>query len=84
MDCWTFAIGFAPLMQDLLLARSLRYTILLVICAVTVAALLLGYRGMLELIAGDYRTGGIGLGWGIGSAAAALLLIRYREDLIDG
>jgi ABC-type Fe3+-siderophore transport system permease subunit len=79
----TFADGIERFMQDLLLSCSLRYTILALITGITLAALLLSYQGMLEIFAEDYRTAGIKLGWGLGSAIAALLLIRYRGDLID-
>ena len=70
-------------MHDALLTRTLRYTILAVISAVSLGSLMLSYSGIFELIAGDYRVAGMKLGWGLGAGVAALLLIRYRGDLIE-
>jgi hypothetical protein len=70
-------------MHDALLTRSLRYTILALISGLASGSLILCYRGLLEVIGGDLAAAGPGLGWGIAAGVAALLLIRYRGDLID-
>ena len=70
-------------MQDALLTRTLRYTILALISAISLGALILSYNGLFELLGAEYRAAGMKLGWGLGAGIAALLLIRYRGDLIE-
>jgi hypothetical protein len=70
-------------MHDALLNRSLRYTILALISGLAGGSVILCYRGLFELIARDYPVAGMRLGWGLAAGVAALLLIRYRGDLID-
>lgn len=70
-------------MQDALLNQSLRVTIVGTISATTLACLILGYQGLFELITLDLPSAGVKFGWGLLSGVSALLLIRYRTDLID-
>ena len=73
----------ADVMSDLILRRSLRFTLVVTTTVIASTALILSYRGLFELITGQWETAGFNLGWGLGAGAAALLLIRYRGDLID-
>ena len=70
-------------MRDAILNRSLRLTVVGMIAVTGFAALILGYLGFFELLWGNFPAAGARLGWGAGAGAAALLLIRYRDDLID-
>ena len=70
-------------MRDAILNRSMRLTVVGMIAATGFAALILGYQGFFELLWGNFAAAGAKLAWGAGSGAAALLLMRYRDDLID-
>jgi hypothetical protein len=70
-------------MQDAFLNRSLRFTIVGTIAGITLAALLLCYRALLEFISYDFRAAGMKIGWGAACVVASLLLIRYRGDLVE-
>jgi len=70
-------------MHDALLNRTLRLTVVGTIAIISTTALILCYRSLFELIAYDFPSAGVKLGWGALCATAALLLIRYRGDLID-
>ena len=70
-------------MSDLLLRRTLRFTIVATITLIAMTGLILSYRGLYELITAQWQPAAMSLGWGLAAAAAALLLIRYRGDLID-
>jgi hypothetical protein len=70
-------------MRDALLDRSLRVTVVGTIALIALAALILCYQALFELIGFDLPGAGMKLGWGAGCATASLLLIRYRGDLID-
>ena len=70
-------------MQDALLTRSLRYTILAVISVMSLGSLILSYNAIFDLLSTDYRVAGMKLAWGLGAGTAALLLIRFRGDLIE-
>jgi len=76
------ALALSP-MQDALLTRSLRYVVLAVISAISLSSLILSYTGIFDLVGADYHAAGMRLGWGFGAGIAALLLIRFRGDLID-
>ena len=69
--------------QDALLDRSLRITIVATIALIALAALILCYQGLFELVGLDLPAAGMKFGWGAACATASLLLIRYRGDLID-
>lgn len=73
----------AHVMSDLILRRSLRFTIVVTTTVIAATGLILSYRGLFELITAQWETAGFNLGWGLSAGAAALLLIRYRGDLID-
>lgn len=70
-------------MQDALLNQSLRFTVVGTISATSLACLILSYQGLFELITGELTSAGMKFGWGLLSGVSALLLIRYRTDLID-
>jgi hypothetical protein len=70
-------------MSDAIVRRTLRFTIVAIITVIATTGLILSYRGLFELIIGQWQIAGMKLGWGIAAAVAALLLIRYRGDLID-
>jgi hypothetical protein len=70
-------------MSDAIVRRTLRFTIVAIITVIATTGLILSYRGLFELIIGQWQSAGMKLGWGIAAAVAALLLIRYRGDLID-
>jgi hypothetical protein len=63
--------------------RTLRFTVTAVITLIALTGLILSYRGLFELVTFQWQAGGMKLGWGLGAAVAALLLIRYRGDLIE-
>ena len=70
-------------MHDALLTRSLRYTILLLITGLASGALIFCYQAVFEMIEADFPPAWMRLGWGTAAGIAALLLIRFRGDLID-
>ena len=70
-------------MHDALITRSLRFTIVLLISSIALGCLVFSYQAMFELIAGAFRNSLEKFGWGVALATAALLLIRYRGDLVD-
>jgi hypothetical protein len=70
-------------MHDAFLNRSMRLTLIGTISAIALTGLILGYHGVFELICLNVATGVHQLAWGMSASAAALLLIRYRGDLID-
>ena len=70
-------------MSDAIVRRTLRFTIVAIITVIATTGLILSYRGLFELIIGQWQNAVMKLGWGIAAAVAALLLIRYRGDLID-
>ncbi len=67
----------------MLLNTSIRFTIVGLIAIIALASLILSYNGLLTIFTGDIIRAVTKIGWGITLAAAALLLIRYRNDLID-
>jgi hypothetical protein len=69
--------------NDPLLNRSIRLTVVGTISIITLAALILLYHALFDLIARDFSAAGDKIGWGVQATIAALLLIRYRNDLID-
>ena len=70
-------------MSDAILRRTLRFTIVATITIIAMTGLILSYRGLYELLTAQWEAAGMKLGWGLGAAVAALLLIRYRGELID-
>jgi hypothetical protein len=70
-------------MSDAFLNRTMRFTLVSTITIIASSGLILSYRGLLELIVGNWDPARMQMGWGVAAAVAALLLIRYRGDLID-
>jgi hypothetical protein len=70
-------------MQDALLNRSLRLTIVGTIAVMGMASLILGYLGLFDLLRTDWPAAGAKIAWAAAAAMGSLLLIRYRSDLID-
>ena len=62
---------------------SLRFTIVGVISMVTLACLILCYQAMFATICGDMMAAARQMFWGVFCAVCALLMIKYRDDLID-
>ncbi len=71
-------------MQDILLNRTLRLTIVGTISILAIIALILGYQALFDTITGSWRDAIWRTTWGAIAAAATLLMIRYRDDLIEG
>jgi hypothetical protein len=70
-------------MQDALLNRTLRLTIVGTISIVSLACLILAYTAIFDLFARNWTDAAAHLVWSAGAALAALLLISYRNELID-
>ena len=61
----------------------MRLTLVTTMTLLAAAGLILSYRGLFELIIGNWEPAAMQTGWGLAAGAAALLLMRYRGDLID-
>jgi hypothetical protein len=70
-------------MLDRLLNGALWLAVMGLITATAGASLLLGYRGLFNLCAGRYPSGGIAVGVGLALAGASYLLCRHGNDLMD-
>ena len=70
-------------MQDILLNRSLRLTVVGTISILVLISLILGYQALFDTITGGWPDAVGKMTWGAIAAVAALLLIRHRGDLID-
>ena len=70
-------------MHDTFLNRSIRLTVVGTIALITLAALILCYQALFEVMTSDYRSAGMKFGWGAACVVASLLLIRYRGDLVE-
>ena len=70
-------------MQDALLNRTLRLTIVGTISASSLACLLLAYAAIFDLFARHWSDAAGRFAWSAGAALAAALLIYYRGELID-
>ena len=70
-------------MTDRLLARILNVTIMGLIVAAAVGSLLLGYRGLLQLVGSRPGDGVRPLLAGVGLAAACMFMCRHRHELAD-
>ena len=69
--------------KDAFLNQSIRVTVVGTITIIAMAALILLFHALYDLLARDFSAAGDKLGWGVMAAIASLLLIRYRNDLID-
>ena len=70
-------------MHDALLNRTLRFTIVGIISTLCLAAIILFYQALLDGIWSNFATAASKIAWGLGTATAGLILIKYRTDLID-
>jgi len=70
-------------MQDAILNKTLRLTIVGTISIMSLACLILAYWSIFDLIAQQWSTAAARLVWSASAALGALLLIYYRGELID-
>jgi hypothetical protein len=70
--------------KDALVNQSIRLTVVGTISIITLAALILLFHALFDLLARDFSGAGDKLAWGVMATIASLLLIRFRNDLIDG
>ena len=70
-------------MVDKLVARGLTLVIVGLIAVTAGAALTCGYHGLLDVLGGQLTPGSVRLGVCPAFGAAAALLIRYKDDLMD-
>jgi len=70
-------------MQDLVLNRTLRFTIVGTISALCLICLVLCYQALFDGICGNFADSATKFAWGLGAGTAGLALIRHRGDLID-
>ena len=69
--------------SDPVLNQSIRLTVVGTISIIALAALILLYHALFDVLARDFSGAGDKLAWGTMATIASLLLIRYRNDLID-
>jgi len=62
---------------------SLRLTIVGIIAVIGLICLILSYQALFDTICGNLHAAARGLFWGLTCGICALLLIKYRDDLID-
>ena len=62
---------------------SLRFTIVGVAAVIGLICLILSYQALFDTICGNLHDASRAMFWGLFSGVAALLLIKYRDDLID-
>jgi hypothetical protein len=70
-------------MMDRLLARALNLTVMGLIVASAIGALVLGYRGLLRIVGSHPGDGVAPLVLGIGLAVLCIALCRHRHELAD-
>jgi hypothetical protein len=70
-------------MHDILLNRTLRLTVVGTISLLALTCLILAYQALFDVICGNLSEAIRQMTWGACAGAGALLLIRYRTDLID-
>ena len=70
-------------MIDRFLARTLNLTVMGLIVATAVGALLLGYRGLLRVVGSKPQDGLVLLVLGVVLAIVCVLLCRHRHELAD-
>jgi hypothetical protein len=70
-------------MQDAILNKTLRLTIVGTISIMALACLILAYTAIFDLLARQWADAAGRLVWSAGAALAALLLTCYRGELID-
>ena len=62
---------------------SLRFTIVGIIAIIGLSCLILSYHALFETISGHLHDAARAMFWGLTCALCTLLLIKYRDDLID-
>ena len=70
-------------MMDRLLARTLNLTVMTLIVATAVGALLLGYRGLLQVFGSRPDDGVAAVVVGVALAGICFMLCRHRHELAD-
>lgn len=70
-------------MTDRILSSVLWLTIMSLIAGAAIAGLFLVYSGFLNLLTRQFETAGMLAGTGLLLAAAAWVLVRHSDDLID-
>jgi hypothetical protein len=70
-------------MHDIFLNRTLRLTVVGTISLLTLTFLILTYQALFDGICGNLFEAIRQMTWGAVAGCGALLLIRYRTDLID-
>lgn len=70
-------------MLDRLLARALNVTVMGLIVASAVGALLLGYRGLFRIVSGKPEEGVVAMAAGVCLAGICFMLCRHRHELAD-
>ena len=70
-------------MQDAILNKTMRFTIISTIAILSLACLILAYMAIFDAIARHWPDAAARLVWSASSALAALLLITWRGELID-
>ena len=70
-------------MQDAILNKTLRFTIVGTIALTSLTCLILAYRAIFDCIGQQWSTAAARVVWSATSALASLLLIYYRGELID-
>ena len=70
-------------MFDRLLTRTLSLTVMALIVATAVGALLLSYRGLLRLIGSRPEDGAASVVLGVTLGVVCLVLCRHRHELAD-
>ena len=66
-----------------MLHQTLRLTIVGTIAIVALICLVLSYQAMFDTICGQWHGAATRMFWGTTCGISALLLIKYRDDLID-
>ena len=70
-------------MQDALLNRTLRLTIVGTVSMLCVACLILCYGALFDSLGGNVAMAGHKLIWGLAAGSAGFILGRWRNELID-
>ena len=66
-----------------MLQYSLRFTIVGTAALVALICLILSYQAMFDTICGQWHGAATRFFWGTTAGISALLMIKYRDDLID-
>ena len=72
-----------PSMRDVILNQTLRLTVVGTIALLGLACLILAYRAIFDCVAQHWSDAAARLVWSASAALGTLLLIYYRNELID-